>query len=128
QVPPFGLLRRVKAKPARQPVPSLRIERDARVTPEVPPDLGRHLEDDELICPGREPALTPELPKLAGDGDQRVAGRLIHQTIKRRPGELHPRAAPPDLTPCNPQQHLMQPSQRRLPARAAASERPQPLR
>src|SRR6516225_5757044 len=48
QVPPLGLPRGVEAEPVRQPLPVLRIERDARVAPEVPPDLGRDLEDDEL--------------------------------------------------------------------------------
>src|SRR5262249_59692302 len=109
QLPPFGLLSGVKAEAARQPIPVLGIERDARVPPEMPPDLGRHLEDDELIRPGREPALPPELAKLAGNREQRISRCLVGQIIQLRPGQPQPRAAPGDLTPRNPQQHLMQP-------------------
>ena len=43
----------------------------------------------------REPALTTELPELAGDGDQRVGRRLVGQVIEFRPGELQPRARRP---------------------------------
>ena len=82
----------------------------------------------ELIRPGREPALAPELPKLAGNGDQRVGCRLVGQIIELGPGQLQLRVAPPDLTPGNPHQHLMQPGQRRLPSRAGAGEHPQPFR
>jgi hypothetical protein len=96
------------------------------VAPEVPPDLGRYLEDDELIRPRREPALTPELPRLAGNGDQRVRRGLIGQVIELGAGELQPRGTPPDLIPCDPHQHLMQAPQRRLPCRAGTGQRPQP--
>jgi len=74
----------------------------------------------------REPALTTELPELAGDGDQRVGRRLVGQVIEFRPGELQPRGTPPDLTPRDPHQHLMQPRQRRLPSRAGTGEHLQP--
>jgi hypothetical protein len=127
QVPPFGLARGVEAEPVRQPVPVLGVERDGRVAPEVPPDLGRHLEDDELIGPGREPALSPELPELAGNRDQRIGRRLMGQVIKLGAGDPQPWATPPDLTLRDPHQHRMQPDQRRLPPRAGTGEQPQPI-
>src|SRR6516165_7869215 len=72
QVPPLGLPRGLETEPVRQLVPVLGVQWHARVLPEVPPDLVRHLEDDELVRPGGEPAFAPELPKLASDGNQRV--------------------------------------------------------
>src|SRR5215471_8700199 len=128
QVTPLSLLRGVEAEPVRQPLPAFGVKPDARVAPEVPPDLGRHLEDDELIRPGGEPALPPELAKLAGDGDQRISGRLVGQVIELRAGEPQPRATPVGLTPRNPQQHLMQPCQRFFPLRAGAREHARPFR
>jgi len=126
QVPPFGFPRGAEAEPVWQPIPVLGIQPDARVAPEVPPDLGRHLEHDELIRPGREPALATELPELGGNGDQRISGRLVGQVIELGPGEPQPRGTPPDLTARDPHQHLMQPRQRRLPRRAGTGEHPQP--
>jgi hypothetical protein len=64
QLPQLGLVRGVETEPGRQPVPVLGIPRHGRVAPKVPPDLGRHLQDDELVRPGREPALAAELPNL----------------------------------------------------------------
>jgi hypothetical protein len=43
----------------------------------------------------REPALTTELPELAGNGDQRVGRRLVGKVIEFRLGELQPRARRP---------------------------------
>ena len=43
---------------ARQPITVLSVQRDARAAPDMPPDLDRHLKDHELICAGREAALT----------------------------------------------------------------------
>src|SRR5579859_6406685 len=60
QVPPLGLPRGLETEPVRQPFPVLGVQRHARVSPEVPPDLVRNLEDDELVRPGGEPALAPE--------------------------------------------------------------------
>src|SRR5262249_9846063 len=128
RAPPLSLLRRVEAEPVRQPLPALRIKPDAGVTPEVPPDLGRHLEHDELISPGGEPALTSELAQLAGNRNQRISRRLIGQVIELGAGELQPRAMPGDFTPRNPQQQPMQPCQRFLPPRAGPRERAPPLR
>jgi hypothetical protein len=48
----------------------------------MPPDLGRHLEHDELIRPGGEPALTPELAELAGNRHQCISCGLIGQVIE----------------------------------------------
>ena len=127
QIPPLGLAGGVEAEPVRQPIPVLGVQRDGRVPPEMPPDLGRHLEDDELIGPGREPALSTELPELAGNGNQRIGRRLIGEVIKLGAGDPQPRAAPPDLTLRDPQQHLMQPGQRSLPRRAGTGEHPQPF-
>ena len=97
------------------------------MTPEVPSELGRYLEDDELVRPGREPALPPELPELAGNGDQRVRRRLVGQVIEFGAGQPQSRGPPPDLGPRDPHQHLVQPRQRRLPRRAGVSEQPQPF-
>jgi hypothetical protein len=93
QVPPLGLLRGVEAEPVRQALPVLGIKPDAGVAPEVPPDLSRHLEHDELIRPGGEPALTSELAKLAGNRDQRISRGLIAEVVERLSGRtIHGRA------------------------------------
>ena len=97
QIAPLGLPRGVETKVAWQPVPVLSVQWHIRVAPEVAPELGRHLEDDELIRPGREPALTAELPELARDGHQRVGSGLMSQVIQLRTGDPQPRPAPPDL-------------------------------
>jgi len=78
----------------------------------VPPDLGRYLEDDELIRPGHEPDLTPELPELARDGQQRIGRCLVCQVIELRAGDPQPRATPTDLTLRDPHQHPMRPRRR----------------
>ena len=56
----------------------------------MPSDLGRNLEDHELVRPGREPAFTAELADLSGDGraaalDLRLA--LDEDLLGRRLGE-----------------------------------------
>jgi hypothetical protein len=97
------------------------------VAPEVPPDLGRHLEDDELVRPGREPAVAAELPELARDGDQRVGSGLMSQVIQLRTGNPQPRPAPPDLPLRDPHQQPVQADQHCLALLAGTGERPQPL-
>src|SRR5215470_2181518 len=97
QVPPLGFPRGLETEPVRQLVPVLGVQWHARVLPEVPADLVRHLEDDELVRPGGEPAFAPELPELAGDGHQRVRRGLVGQVLKLRTGDPQPRAAPPAL-------------------------------
>ena len=66
---PLGLVGRVHPEPVGQPVPVLGIECDRRFLPEVSAELGRDLEDDELVGPGGEPALArgtpPSLPVMA---------------------------------------------------------------
>ena len=52
---------------------------------QVPPDLGRHVEEHELVRPGREQALATELADLAGDSNQRVRSSLIGQVIEPGP-------------------------------------------
>src|SRR5262249_61441589 len=49
QIPPLGLLRGVETEPVRQLIPVLGAKGDAGIAPEMPPDLGRDLEDDELV-------------------------------------------------------------------------------
>ena len=120
--------RGVETEPVRQLVPVLGVQWDGRVLPEVPPDLGRHLEDDELVRPGGEPALAAELAELAGDGHHRVGRGLVGQVVKLGAGDPQPRAAPPALPLRDAQQHLVQPGQRRLPLRAGPGERTEPLR
>jgi len=73
----------------------------------MPPDLGRHLQHDTLVRPGREAALAPELPDLAGDRQQRVGGRLVGQIVKFRSGDRQPRAAPGQLPPRDTQQQFV---------------------
>src|SRR2546426_10882214 len=62
RIPPPGLLRGVETEPVRQPLSVLGVRRHARMTPEVPPDLRRYLEDDELARPGGESALCTVRP------------------------------------------------------------------
>src|SRR3954454_9255262 len=94
----------------------------------MPPDLRRYLEDDEFVRPGRETALATEPVDLRGDGQQRVGRRLMGQVVEFRAGDPELRAAPPYFAARDPQQHLVQPYQRRFPLRAAAAaEHPQPF-
>ena len=127
QIPPLGLLSRVEAEPAGQPVPVLGVQRHGRVAPEVPPELGRHLEDDEFAGPGGELALAAELAELAGDGQQRVRRGLVGHIVQFGAGDGQPRPAPGGLAPRDPHQQSMQPCQRRLPPRARTRPAPQPL-
>jgi hypothetical protein len=92
----------------------------------VPPDLVRHLEDDEPVRPGGEPAFAPELAELAGDGHQCVRRCLVGQVLKFGTGDPQPRA-PPALPSRDAQQHLVQPRQRRLALRTPSGERTEPL-
>ena len=103
------------------------VQRHVRTTPEVPSDFGRHLEDDELVGPGREPALSPEVPELRGDGHQRIRRRLVGQVLEFRAGDPQPRAAPPGLSLRDAQQHSVQPGQRRLALLAVVTEHLEPL-
>jgi hypothetical protein len=128
QIPPFRLVRGVHAEPGRQPVPVLGVQWHDGMPPEMPPDLGRHLEDDELVRPGGEPALPPELPQLAGDGYQCIGRRLVSQVIKLWPGDPQPRAAPGGLTLRDTYQQLVQAGQGSFPPPAGPGQRPDPLR
>jgi len=103
------------------------VQRHVRTTPEVPSDFGRHLKDDELVGPGREPALSPEVPELRGDGHQRIRRRLVGQVLEFRAGDPQPRAAPPGLSLRDAQQHSVQPGQRRLALLAVVTEHLEPL-
>ena len=109
QVPPLGLSRGVETEPVRQLVPVLGVQWHTRVLPEVPPDLVRDLEDDELVRPCGEPAFAPELAELAGDGNQGVRRGLLGQVFQLGTGDPQPRAAPPALPLRDTQQHLVQP-------------------
>jgi hypothetical protein len=93
----------------------------------VPADVGRHLEDDELAGPGGEPALSPELPELRGDGHHRVRRGLVGQVLELQAGDPQPRAAPPGLSLRDTQQDNVQPGHRRLALLAAVTEHPEPL-
>jgi hypothetical protein len=50
--------------------------------PEALPDLGRHLEADELVRPGGEPALPVQLRQVAGDGQQRGGRGLAGEVVE----------------------------------------------
>ena len=76
---------RFEPEPVGHPVPVLGVHRHCRVAPEVPPDLGRYLEHDELVGPGREPALPPELAKLAENGQQGVGSRRYARSSSSGP-------------------------------------------
>lgn len=52
----------------------------------------------------------------------------VRQVVKLRTGDSQARAAPPDLAPRDPHEHLMQPGQGRLLWRAGTGQRPQLLR
>jgi hypothetical protein len=52
------------------------------MTPEVSAKFGRHLEDDEFVGPGREPAIASELAQLGRDGQQRVGRGLVGEVLK----------------------------------------------
>ena len=94
----------------------------------MPPDFCRHLEDDELVCPGRELALAPELPELPDHGQHGVGCGLVREIIELGAGDLQLLAAPACLAPGDPQQQFMQAAQRRVPLRSEAGKRPDPLR
>jgi hypothetical protein len=64
-ITPFGAPGRVEAEPDGPPVPVLALQYRGGPLPEVTADLGRHLEDGELACPGGAPAPSSELPPLA---------------------------------------------------------------
>jgi len=51
-------------------------------------DLPRHLEHDELVCPGREPAQSPEFIQLPQHRYHRIARRLLSQIVEFRARDL----------------------------------------
>jgi hypothetical protein len=62
QIPPLRFLCGVETEPVRQPVPALGIQRPGRVAPEMARDLGRYLQDDELVSQAGEPAFALNWP------------------------------------------------------------------
>jgi hypothetical protein len=90
-------------------------------------DFGRHLKDDELVSPGREPALPPELATLEVDSQQGVGRGLVCEVIQLGAGDAELPATALQLRARDPQQQLMQARQARLPLRPGAAEHPDPL-
>jgi hypothetical protein len=97
------------------------------MAPEMPPDLAGHLEDDELVRPGGEPALAAELADLGDDRQNRVSGGLVRQIVQFGPGDPQLPAAAARFGPRDAQQHLMQPGRGALPLGPAPAQRPNPL-
>ncbi len=126
QLPPLGLPGGVQPEAVCQPIPVLGAQGHRGMAPEVAPDLGRHLEDHELVGPGREPALAPELADFVSYGHQGVGRGLVGQVIELCSG--HPQvAAAPAFAACDPQQHLVEPSGRRFTLGRGARQRTHPL-
>ena len=112
-----------RPKPVRQPVPVLRLQRDCGTTPEMPPDLAGHLEDDELVRPRGEPALAAELADLGDDRENGVRGGVVRQIVQFGPGDLQLPAAAARFGPRDAQQHVVQPGRGALPPEAAPAQR-----
>ena len=76
--------------------------------PRVAGHLGRHLEDHELVRPGREPAVPSELIESAEDVHERVVRRLVGEIVELRPGDrLQPSAPARELVKRDSQHHLV---------------------
>ncbi len=81
ELPALGRLTRLEAEPIGEPVPILRLHLHVVPVPEVPAELGRDLEDDELIDPGRKATLPSELRELRHDRDQGIGRGLMCEIV-----------------------------------------------
>ncbi len=96
-------------------------------------ELGRHLEDDELVRPRGKAAVPAEPVQLAGDRQQRVVRRLMGEVIPLAALDAGRTAAPPQLGAGGSQQQFVQAGQSPLPLGVAAGvaagtgQAPEPL-
>src|SRR5690348_8130266 len=95
--------------------------------PEVSTELARHLKDHELVSPGREPTVAPEVgqsPQYRQDG---VVRRLVREVVDLLAAETCSRRPTAQLGPCGSQQQRMQPSERALAVGGMVTEAPDPF-
>src|SRR5579862_9484550 len=97
QLTPLRFARGIECELVRQLIPVPRGKPDRRVTPEMAADLVRHLEDHELVGPGRKAALATKLGQLARNRHQRVCGRLMSKVIEFRTADAQYVAAATNL-------------------------------
>jgi hypothetical protein len=93
--------------------------------PGVTGHLARHLEDHELVRPGREAAASAELVELVEETDERVIGRLLGEVVQLGPADRLQQAPPPrELVVGDAHEQVVELCDRLIVARVSS---PQPL-
>ena len=82
----------------RHPLPVIAVKCNLRAPPEVTPELGGDLDNDEPLYPGREAALPSELREFRDHGQHGVVGRLVRQIVQLWSCHSGPSTSTPDLT------------------------------
>jgi len=92
----LGVIGGILTQPVRQPLPGFLFQHGMRMGPPVvPAQLRRHLEDDEAVSPGGEPALAAKTVELPDDREHGVPCGLIGQVLEFGSGEPRCRSLPP---------------------------------